>query len=269
MSSTPASPHDAKAFYERQFQGEQYTPWTEAESHSARADLERFVERYALADKHVLEVGCGRGVFQDLVDDYTGVDYAASAGKHLHKPFVEASATNLPFEDNTFDAVWTVWVLEHVPEPEQAFEEIARVLKPGGLLYLAPAWHCRSWAAEGYPVRPYSDFGLKGKLIKASIPIRNSVLWRSMFVFPARLRRLIGSAVRSSPTTLRYGTLEANFETFWMSDSDAINVLDPYESIVWFTSRGHECPSHPTMPAQFLVRNGAVVLRINKPQNAN
>ena len=47
------------------------------------------------------------------------------------------------------------------------------------LLYLAPAWLCRPWRAEGYPVPPYRDFNWKGELIKASIPVRNTLWWRA------------------------------------------------------------------------------------------
>ena len=118
-----------------------------------------FVEDYNLQGAHVLEVGAGSGQLQDMVDDYTGLDIAASAARYFHKPFVHGSATDLPFADGEFDAVWTVWVLEHVPNPELALSEMRRVTKSGGLIFLAPAWNCSPWLAEGYPVRPYSDFG--------------------------------------------------------------------------------------------------------------
>jgi SAM-dependent methyltransferase len=43
-----------------------------------------------------------------------------------------SSANGLPFEDDTFDAVWAVGVLEMLREKERAFVECARVLRPGG-----------------------------------------------------------------------------------------------------------------------------------------
>jgi SAM-dependent methyltransferase len=45
-----------------------------------------------------------------------------------------SSATELPFADGTFDIVTANMVVEHLPDPEHAFREIARVLAPGGLL---------------------------------------------------------------------------------------------------------------------------------------
>ncbi|GAB4549800.1 MAG: hypothetical protein Tsb0013_11250 [Phycisphaerales bacterium] len=253
----------AKEFYDAQYQGETYAANSQAQQHNAQAGLQKFIDTYELRTRKCLEIGCGRGAFQDLVDDYTGVDYADSVRPYLRKPFVQASAAELPFEDNTFDAAWTIWVFEHIPEMERALEETRRVLKPGGLLYFNPAWQCRSWAAKGYPVRPYSDFGLGGKLIKASIPLRNSVAWRAMGMFPRRVMRAM--AARSGrPLPLKIRTLEANFEHFWMSDSDAVNSIDPYETMLWFVTRGDEILSHPTPRSRFLVRGGAQVVRINK-----
>ena len=97
----------------------------------------------------------------------------------------------MPFHDNYFEAIWSIHVLEHVPDPESALLEMRRVLKPGGLLFLSPAWYCRPWAAQGYAVRPYSDLDLKGKVVKASIPLRNNLIFRAGYVIPRRLGRLI------------------------------------------------------------------------------
>lgn len=114
----------------------------------------RFVKVHSLENKRILDVGAGRGYLQDVVHDYTGLDISPTVQRFYHKPFVLASATAMPFKDGEFDALWTIWVLEHIPNPESALHEMRRVVKPGGLLLLAPAWFCPTWAAEGYPVRP-------------------------------------------------------------------------------------------------------------------
>ena len=127
-----------------------------------------FVSQYGLAEnKRVLDVGAGTGYLQDHVKNYVGLDISPTARRYFHKPFVEASATDMPFPDNEFDAAWSIWVLEHVPKPEQALNEIRRVVKDGGLVFLKPAWACPWWFAEGYQVRPYSDFNATGKVKKA------------------------------------------------------------------------------------------------------
>jgi ubiquinone/menaquinone biosynthesis C-methylase UbiE len=92
----------------------------------------------------------------------------------------------MPFQDGEFDAVWSIWVLEHIPNPEAALNEIRRVVKTGGYLYLQPAWACVPWAADGYDARPYRDFGMAGKLIKASIMIRRTQIFQLSYTLPAR-----------------------------------------------------------------------------------
>ena len=199
-----------------------------------------FVDQYGLQNKRVLDVGAGRGYLQDIVPDYTGLDISPSARRYFHKPFVEASATEMPFRDDEFDAIWTVWVLEHVPSPESALNEMRRVVKDGGLLFLRPAWNCTSWAAEGYDVRPYSDFGWRGKATKASLRIQESPLFQMTFTFPDRIIRSL--ALREgTPTAFHYQALEPNFAHYWQPDGDAVNSMDAYEAYIWFLSRGDEC----------------------------
>lgn len=226
--------------------------------------VEDFVKDHDLANARVLEVGAGSGQLQDLVDDYTGLDIAASARRYFHKPFVVGSATALPFEDNSFDAVWSVWVLEHVPNPEQALREIRRVVKPGGLILHAPAYYCPSWAAEGYSVRPYSDFGFDGKLIKASLVVRSNAGYRAAAAYSARIARRALFPV-DEPTQFRYSLIEGNFEDYWMADSDAINQLDPDELMLWHTSRGDQCLDCPDPSgAEILLGQLALTIRVNK-----
>jgi SAM-dependent methyltransferase len=201
-----------------------------------------FVLRYNLRNAHVLEVGAGSGLLQDVVSDYTGSDIAGSAGRYFHKKFVVASATDLPFPDNEFDSVWSIWVFEHVPTPEWAFLEMRRVVRDNGLLYVAPAWNCDPLAAQGYGVRPWSDFDLAGKLIKASVPIRRSLLFRKVTTpLPVHLVRYCWWFLFREPTSLRYKRLTPGYDHYWVEDSDAVNSIDSYEAYLWFLSRGDQC----------------------------
>jgi SAM-dependent methyltransferase len=224
--------------------------------------VKRFVDRYNLQDAAVLEVGSGTGYLQDVVADYTGLDIAASAAKHYHKRFVAGTATAMPFADDEFDAIWSIWVLEHIPNPEAALREIRRVVKPGGLLYLLPAWDCKPWAAQGYGVRPYSDLGLGGKLIKASIPLRSSEPFWLFTHVPNRVLRDAFSG--SGPTRLHYRRLEPNFAEYWQHDSDAVNDLDEAEVAMWFESRGDTCLNCLPGGWRHLQRRTAIVIRVNK-----
>jgi SAM-dependent methyltransferase len=76
----------------------------------------------------VLDCGAGRRpVYYDNVVNYEIVDYDTTD--------VIGVGESLPFKDNSFDAVISVAVLEHVRDPFSCAEEIVRVLKPGGKLF--------------------------------------------------------------------------------------------------------------------------------------
>jgi SAM-dependent methyltransferase len=227
-----------------------------------RGSVQRFVEQYGLQKASVLDVGSGKGYLQDVVANYTGLDISAAVAKHYHKYFVNGTATAMPFADNEFDAAWSIWVLEHIPNPEAALSEIRRVVKPGGLLYLLPAWDCKPWAAQGYEARPYSDFGIGGKLVKATIPARKSETFWLATTVPNRLLR--AAFVGSDPTRLHYRRLEPNFTEYWQADSDAVNDLDETEVAMWFESRGDTCLNCLPGWWRYLQRETPLVIRLNK-----
>lgn len=94
----------------------------------------------------VLDIGCGAGLIANKLaaDGYHmyGVDQSASSVNVAtrHAPpgsmveYVAGSAFELPYPDQSFDAVMLLDFLEHVDEPGRAIIEASRVLKPGGLM---------------------------------------------------------------------------------------------------------------------------------------
>lgn len=94
-----------------------------------------------------LDLGCGtalhRGVLERAGYGYVGVDWS-----HRQAPLL-ADAHVLPFDDHTFDLVFTIATFEHLHSPVRAMQEVARVLRPGGLVvgtvaFLEP-FHDRSY----------------------------------------------------------------------------------------------------------------------------
>ncbi len=254
---------DYKSFYDKrrsETYGNDYKKF-HAEDHPSYIELKHFIDQFHLRGKKCLEIGSSGGFFQDMVEDYCGTDVADCLKEYYHKPYKVANGPHYPFEDEMFDAIWTIAVYEHIPELQIAMLELKRLLKPGGVLFFAPAWQCRPWAAEGYAKRPYGNLRWKGKLIKAIIPLRNSILWRSFFIFPKRIVRHLLFLLHYRYTTIYYNKLKANYEKFWVNDSDACNSIDPHDAILWFWSHGFECLSHPTTLKAFFVQTGPLILR--------
>lgn len=256
--------YKSKLFYDSQYSDEHYANYNTLVDHNYYKKLISFTEDNNLHDKKCLEVGCGRGLFQNLVANYIGVDLSYNVRRFLNKPFIQCSVNSLPFPDNSFDAIWSIYVLEHVPEPEKALSEFRRVLKNGGLLLLAPAWQCQPWRSEGYAVRPFNDFNLKRKLIKATIPIRDSILSRSLHIFPKRFISILKFLVTKKPLKFRYRKLKPNYEKYWMNDSDAVNSMDPYQAIIWYISRGDHCINYKSFIKQFFIRTGEIIIKVIK-----
>jgi SAM-dependent methyltransferase len=252
----------------------QYTAAARAAAESVHIEdrVTEFVKRYGLDKRPVLEIGSGRGYLQDVAEDYTGLDISSSVRRFYHKKFVLGSATSLPFPDDSFDGAWSIWVLEHVPNPEQALRELRRVMRNNAVVFLLPAWNCPNWAAEGYPVRPYSDFGLTGKIIKASVQLRSSppvaLPLRVAGWIPTRFIRTVRAAsyLLWGPTRLHYHRLTPNYEKYWMADSDAVNSIDRHEMMLWFKSRGDECLNCSGILSSLLERTSvdALIVRILK-----
>lgn len=121
------------------------------ESHrKARYGLEPYIFDFAKfhegQGKDILEIGVGMGA--DHVEwaksnprSLTGVDLTPKAIEHaknrlaiyeLASDLKVADAEKLPFEDNSFDLIYSYGVLHHSPNTQQTINEVFRVLRPGG-----------------------------------------------------------------------------------------------------------------------------------------
>ena len=206
-----------------------------------------------------LELGCGMCSLSGVAPRYVGLDLAFRALTTCTAPRICGDMEQLPIADRSVGFVFSWAALEHVPQPERVLEEIARVLRPGGLLLLAPAWHCRPWAAEGLEFRPYAALTATQKIRKSLIPFRNNVLWRALFELPRRVIREIESLFRTP--AFRYRRLQPNLTEYIGTDCDAFTSMDPHAAIVWFATRGWEVVSHPTRRSRLFSRHEPVVVR--------
>jgi len=157
-------------FWNRQSCGEVYAAGDtlrdqlDAQARS-RYELEPYIFDFArFADgrgKDVLEVGVGMGA--DHLEwakasprSLTGVDLTPRAIEITRARFDSygvtsrlecADAEQLPFEDNSFDIVYSWGVLHHSPNTPRAIEEVHRVLRPGGV---ARVMIYHKWSVAGY-----------------------------------------------------------------------------------------------------------------------
>jgi SAM-dependent methyltransferase len=85
------------------------------------------------ADASVLDCGCGDRQHPDR--RVIGFEYGSFKG-----PDAFGDGHRLPFKDSSFDFVLSQAVIEHLYDPRTACDEIHRILKPGGLLYVESAF---------------------------------------------------------------------------------------------------------------------------------
>jgi ubiquinone/menaquinone biosynthesis C-methylase UbiE len=142
-------------FWQRQSCGEVYANGADAGQQfdaqaEARYQHEPFIFDFARfhegIGKDVLEIGVGMGAdhlhwAQSSPRSLTGIDLTDRAivftnerlrVAGLKSNLLQADAEKLPFEDDSFDLVYSWGVLHHSPNTQQAIDEVYRVLRPGG-----------------------------------------------------------------------------------------------------------------------------------------
>ena len=133
---------------------EEFDLWGEFHQHrhEMRYDLVAGeVRRVTPAGGTILDIGCGSALVADRVADldatYIGLDFPAhhiayarkrflDADQRLRTAFVRGDAEGMPLRSASVDTVVFSEVIEHLLRPELAVWEIARVLRPGGVLLM-------------------------------------------------------------------------------------------------------------------------------------
>jgi SAM-dependent methyltransferase len=95
-----------------------------------RITLDTFIERHATS-RRTLDIGAQNGPYAAYFPDRVALDVQRGIGVQ-----VIGDAQALGIRDGSFDVVLCTEVLEHLPEPQRAIDEMFRVLVPGGLLLL-------------------------------------------------------------------------------------------------------------------------------------
>lgn len=125
------------------------------------------VENLAVPGRKILDVGTGDGMLGVLLGSY-GHKVTLTDLEDWRNPramcldFIEAdSCVSLPFEKDQFDLVSSFNTFEHLADPRAAFEEIIRVVRPGGFIYLEfGPLYTGPWGLHAYRTlkMPYPQF---------------------------------------------------------------------------------------------------------------
>lgn len=152
---------------------------------------EDFVRRIGIAPgAKVLDVACGTGntaiPAAQTGADVTGVDIAPNllekareraAAKGLNIRFQEGDAEDLPFPNQSFDVVLSMYGAMFAPRPEKVAAELIRVCKSGGVIAMA------NWTPGGFVGK---NFTLMAKMVPPP-PIPPPILWGDETVVRQRL----------------------------------------------------------------------------------
>lgn len=123
----------------------------------------------------ILDFGCGSKPYKNLFnyDTYVGLDFEGEGHSHETEDIdVYYDGITLPFDDNSFDSIFSSEVFEHVFNLEQILKELYRVLKPGGkMMFTCPFVWIEHEAPNDYA--RYTQFALNDLLHKANFKINN------------------------------------------------------------------------------------------------
>jgi demethylmenaquinone methyltransferase/2-methoxy-6-polyprenyl-1,4-benzoquinol methylase len=170
----------------------------------------------------VLDVATGTGlVCRELVrsgraEAVVGLDPSEGMLRHARRPegpsiaLVRGRAESLPFADGTFDALTVTYLLRYVDDPAATLRELARVVRPGGVIASLefgvpphPAWRASWWMYTRFVMPAIGltvslDWYRVGRFLGPSIeafwdrhPLpRQLAMWREAGIAPVRWRRM-------------------------------------------------------------------------------
>jgi SAM-dependent methyltransferase len=155
--------------------------------------LSRLLPEYSRP--RVLDVGCGTGFnLQALcalgVSEAIGLDLADKAlafcrGRGL-QTLVRGDAARPPFQDESFDLVLALDLIEHVQDDRAALDGLLRILRPGGRLILFTPAFSFLWSAQdrvSHHYRRYTAADLRGKLHESGYAIEK-LSYANTLLFP-------------------------------------------------------------------------------------
>lgn len=212
-TSTHATPQIFEPdYYQRLYDIEEAHLWAQGMRSAMLALLQR-----SLANKsalRVLDVGCGTGYLLNFLKQHyaldgepVGIDVSSHALEFCRlrgaTELLLASATEIPLDSASFDLIICIDTIQHLSPmgaDQQAIAEFARLLKPGGVLYL------RTNSALGHPplegadpdqYRRYYRNTVKEMLTQADLNVERATYLNAIPSIPGTLKEYFRTYVRS------------------------------------------------------------------------
>ena len=154
-------------------------------------------------------------------------------------------------------------MLGHVPEPEYALDEMLRVAREEGFIYLDPAYNCRSYTVKKLEVREFKNLSLLEKLEKLSIPLLDNLVFRAILSIFRRM--YLESLYFFGKRNIRfvYRKLMPDFDLIQSyghtSDDDAFSSFDKHSIIIYYLSRGYKIVCYESLIKRLTCRTGPIV----------
>jgi ubiquinone/menaquinone biosynthesis C-methylase UbiE len=160
--------------------------------------FKRYIQKKNLK---ILDVGCGTGALMKELGSYGevyGLDFSEKAIEFCkvrgEKNLTFGSITAIPFEDNFFDVVVSLDVIEHVEDDALALSEIRRVLKKDGYSIIFVPAFMFLWGKSdelSCHFRRYTLKDLKSKVCRGGLNIVRSTYFNTFLFLPILFVRLI------------------------------------------------------------------------------
>jgi SAM-dependent methyltransferase len=161
------------------------------------------LRRWQLTTRRHLEVGCGTGYVLAAVRHafpqahITGSEVFSAGLPHAARrvtdvELLQMDARSIPYA-NEFDSIGAFDVIEHIHEDEQVLRQMARALRPGGILLLTVPQHRWLWSMQdelARHVRRYTAAELRGKVVGAGLRVEFETSFVSLLLPLMALSRL-------------------------------------------------------------------------------
>jgi ubiquinone/menaquinone biosynthesis C-methylase UbiE len=218
----------------------------------------------------MLEVGCGAANIlqhhEELQSRYTGCDFSETLIKENSSKYplanfdVIKTANQLPYSDETFDLVFSVYVIEHTTNPPGFLNECLRVLKKGGtLIILCPDFLGQgrmSSQRAGYSTGTTQDKLNKGKWFDALVTYFDNRL-----KIPLYCQYLLFK-IRNTPR-FYINILPTVFSDDFNPDVDAVYVTSRKELVTFLKTRTVEV-SNSLELKEYEKRRKLIYLKLKK-----